>query len=88
MKYFCAVTPGSSRIGMSVFSRWFSSSSCLSHFISNGISPPYCLQEVEKEASLIPALRRSFFGLPQHKRDPLLAEPRFLHQTFSARPGH
>jgi hypothetical protein len=42
----CSISLSSERSATSFFSRWFSSSSCFSRFISEGISPPYFLRQL------------------------------------------
>src|SRR6516225_3441372 len=41
----CSISLSSDRSATSFFSRWFSSSSCFSRFISDGSSPPYFLRQ-------------------------------------------
>src|SRR5262249_56750567 len=52
----CSISLSSDRSATNFFSRWFSSSSCFSRFISDGNSPPYFLRQAEKEAPLLPCL--------------------------------
>ena len=42
----CSISLSSARSATTFFSRWFSSSSCFSRFISDGISPPYFLRQL------------------------------------------
>src|SRR5579864_5170548 len=42
----CSISLSSERSATSFFSRWFSSSSCFSRFISDGIRPPYFLRQL------------------------------------------
>src|SRR3954468_19765343 len=85
----CSTSLSSDRSATSFFSRWFSSSSCFSRFISDGISPAILLAPVVEgglaDACLAADLRhrRPFLGLPQYEGDLLLAEPRFLHPPIS-----